>query len=175
MDEYESANSLRRIMRRSGSLRPLSWFYARTLHHVDRPVFRLSGGRATFTSWVTGLPIVMLRTTGARSGLPRAPVPVVGIPDGECVVVIASNYAQQRNPAWYYNLCAHPRVDITIDGIEHEMVARELEGSERERYYARGIEIYPGWVEYRKRAAHREIPVIRLEPAGAPAEAARAG
>jgi deazaflavin-dependent oxidoreductase (nitroreductase family) len=142
----------------------MSWLYARALHHIDRPVFRLSGGRSTFSSWVTGMPIVMLRTTGAKSGEPRAPVPVVGIPDGEGVVVIASNYAQQRNPAWYYNLRAHPQVGVSVEGVERQMVARELHGEERERYYTRGIEIYPGWVEYRKRAAHRQIPVIRLEP-----------
>jgi hypothetical protein len=45
------------------------------------------------------------------------------------------------------------------------MAARELEGEERERQYSRGIEIYPGWTQYRTRAAHRQIPVIELTPA----------
>ena len=45
------------------------------------------------------------------------------------------------------------------------MVASELSGAEREHWYARGVDIYPGWAEYRKRAAHREIPVIELRPA----------
>ena len=44
------------------------------------------------------------------------------------------------------------------------MVARELEGEERERHYACGIETYPGWRQYRKRAAHRQIPVMELTP-----------
>jgi deazaflavin-dependent oxidoreductase (nitroreductase family) len=66
-------------------------------------VYRVSRGRSTFTSWVTGLPIVMLTTTGARSGRQRT-LPVLGVPDDGTLVVIASNYGQERNPAWYYNL-----------------------------------------------------------------------
>jgi hypothetical protein len=49
-----------------------------------------------------------------------------------------------------------------IEGVTREVVARELDGEERDRHYERGIEIYPGWTEYRKRAAHRRIPVLEL-------------
>ena len=48
--------------------------------------------------------------------------------------------------------------------MTREMVAHELEGEERERHYARGIEIYPGWTQYRRRASHRRIPVMELTP-----------
>ena len=80
------------------------------------------------------------------------------------MVIIASNYGQRRNPAWYHNLRAHPRATISFDGATREVVARELEGEERERQYARGIEIYPGWTQYRERASNRRIPVIELTP-----------
>jgi deazaflavin-dependent oxidoreductase (nitroreductase family) len=160
---YEQANPARRMMRLSGAVRPISWFYARALHHIDRVVYRASRGRATFTSWVTGLPIVMLTTTGARSGRQRT-LPVLGVPDDGSLVVIASNYGQGRNPAWYYNLRASPRATIVFEGERREVLARELSGEERERWYARGIEIYPGWTSYRRRAAHRRIPVIELRP-----------
>ena len=80
-------------------------------------------------------------------------------------MIIASNFGQQRNPAWYYNLKANPQVTVTYEGQEREMLARELEGEEREKWFERGIEIYPGWVEYRERTAtHRLIPVIELLP-----------
>ena len=75
--------------------------------------------------------------------------------------MIASNYGQRRNPSWYHNLCANPRTRVLFDGDEREMMARELHDDERERWYERGIEIYPGWVQYRKRA-ERRIPVIEL-------------
>ena len=51
---------------------------------------------------------------------------------------------------------------MVFDGAERRMVARELDGDERASWYERGIEIYPGWVQYRKRASHRRIPVIEL-------------
>ena len=55
---------------------------------------------------------------------------------------------------------------MVFEGVEREVVARELTGEERERWYARGIEVYPGWTHYRRRASHRRIPVIELTPAG---------
>jgi deazaflavin-dependent oxidoreductase (nitroreductase family) len=163
MYEHREANPFRRIVRATASWRPMSWFYARTLHHMDRLVYRLTRGRATFASWVAGLPIVMLTTTGCKSGR-RHTLPLVALPEGERLVVIASNYGQSRNPGWYHNLRADPRATVCFGGVTRDMLARELEGEERERHYARGIEIYPGWTTYRKRAANRRIPVMELTP-----------
>jgi len=161
--EHRQANPFRRMVRGTAAWKPLSLFYARTLHHIDRVVYKLTRGRATFASWVAGLPIVMLTTTGAKSGRRRT-LPLVALPEGDRLIVIASNYGQDRNPAWYYNLRANPRATVCFEGVTREMVARELEGEERERHYNRGIEIYPGWTAYRKRAAHRRIPVVELTP-----------
>jgi deazaflavin-dependent oxidoreductase (nitroreductase family) len=162
---HDEVNLLRRAIRRSAGWRPLSWLYARTLHLIDRAVFRITRGRATFTSWLADLPVAWLTTTGAKSGVQRTS-PVVAIPgeDGK-LVVIASNYGQRNNPSWYHNLRANPRATIIFDGVRRDMTARELDGEERNRWYERGIEIYPGWVQYRKRAAHRRIPVIELTQA----------
>jgi deazaflavin-dependent oxidoreductase (nitroreductase family) len=163
MYEHRRANPFRRVVRVTAAWRPVSWFHARTLHHIDRVVYRLTRGRATFVSWVAGLPIVMLTTTGAKSGR-RQTCPLVALPDGDRVVVIASNYGHERNPAWYHNLRANPRATIALKGVTREVVARELDGEERASQYERGIEIYPGWTAYRKRAAHRRIPVLELAP-----------
>ena len=164
--DHADAGVLKRTIRRSAGWKPLSLFYARTLHLIDRAVFKLTRGRATFTSWLAGLPVAWLTTTGAKSGARRTS-PVLAIPAGDGkLVVIASNYGQRHNPAWYHNLRANPRTSMLFDGVEHEMVVRELEGDERERWYERGIEIYPGWVQYRQRAPRR-IPVIELTAATA--------
>jgi deazaflavin-dependent oxidoreductase (nitroreductase family) len=163
MYEHAQANPFRRVVRITAAWAPVSWFYARTLHHIDGVVYRASSGRATFVSWVAGLPIVMLTTTGAKSGR-RHTLPLVALPEGDRLVVIASNYGQERNPAWYYNLRANPRATVVFEGVTREVEARELEGEERDRHYERGIEIYPGWTQYRKRAAHRRIPVLELTP-----------
>ena len=158
---HTDSNVLRRAIRRSAGWKPLSLFYARTLHLLDRAVFRLTSGRVTFTSWLAGLPVAWLTTTGAKSGAKRTS-PVVAIPAGDGrLVVIASNYGQERNPSWYHNLCKNPQVRIVFDGSDRTMLARELEGDERDHWYERGIDIYPGWVQYRERAPRR-IPVIEL-------------
>lgn len=164
---HDQANLLRRAIRRSAGWKPFSWFYARTLQTIDRGVFRLTRGRATFTSWLADLPVAWLTTAGAKSGIERS-CPVLALPadDGK-LVVIASNYGQRNNPSWYHNLRANPRATVLFDGASREMVARELEGEDREAWYERGIEVYPGWVQYRKRAAHRKIPVIELSEAAA--------
>jgi deazaflavin-dependent oxidoreductase (nitroreductase family) len=161
--EHRQANPFRRLVRATAAWKPLSLFYSHTLQRMDMLVYRLTRGRATFASWVAGLPIVMLTTTGRKSGR-RSTLPLVALPEGDRLVVIASNYGQRRNPAWYYNLCDNPRATVCFEGVTREMLARELEGDERERHYARGIEIYPGWTQYKRRAAHRRIPVLELTP-----------
>jgi deazaflavin-dependent oxidoreductase (nitroreductase family) len=159
--DYAQANVLKRTIRRTAGWKPLSLFYARTLHLIDKGIFKLTRGRTTFSGWLAGLPVAWLTTTGAKSGAERTS-PVLAIPCGDGrLVVIASNYGQRNNPSWYHNIRANPRTRIHFGGDEREMVARVLEGDEREQWYERGIEIYPGWVQYRKRAP-RQIPVIEL-------------
>lgn len=166
MLRHDEENRLRRLMRRSGEWPPLSWLYARTLRPVDRAIHRITGGRLTFTSITTGMPMVLLTTTGAKTGLPRT-TPVVGMPgDDGAVIVIGSNHGQPRMPSWYRNLTADPRVVVTVDGVARDMVARELSGEEREEWFRRGLACYPGWAVYRERVAGvRELPVVELTPA----------
>ena len=142
----------------------MSWIRPRLVVGIDRGVFRLSRGRTTMSALVSGLPIVMLTTTGARTGQTRA-VPVLGLPDDDRLILIASNFGKSSNPGWYHNLRAHPSAVITWSGSTVEMHARELVGAERQRYVDLGIEIYPWWEPYHRRAAPRQIPVIMLEPA----------
>jgi deazaflavin-dependent oxidoreductase (nitroreductase family) len=163
MTTYAEVSALRRLVRQAAATRPTAWLCRHTLHHIDRLVFRITRGRTTFSSSLSGLPVVMLATTGARTGRQRT-VPVLGIPDGDRLVVIASNYGQRHSPAWCHNLRAHPRATVSMGGVTREVQARELAGDERERYFQRGLEINPGWARYRRRAGNREIPVISLDP-----------
>jgi deazaflavin-dependent oxidoreductase (nitroreductase family) len=130
---------------------------------VDRLVYRLTGGATTASGWLAGVKITMLTTTGAKTRRART-VPVLGLPDGEDTIVIASNFGRPHNPAWYYNLRANPNATIVVDGVRREVVARELSGSDRESGYRRGEEIFPGFTHYRRWATDRQIPVLRLEP-----------
>jgi deazaflavin-dependent oxidoreductase (nitroreductase family) len=155
-------------MRRFAASGPGSWLFARVLHRIDRPVYRLSGGRYTLASLVSGLPVVMLTTTGARSGQLRT-LPVLGLPTADGLAVIASNFGQERHPAWYHNLRANPQGYVTVDGRRSAFRASEARGDVRDRIWREGLEVYPGWSQYERRAAHREIAVFVLETASAPA------
>ena len=89
---------------------------------------------------------------------------MLGIADGERLVVVASNFGRQHHPSWYYNLKANPRATVVVRGVAREVVAHELHGAERERCYMRGVDFYPGFTLYEQRA-DREIPVLALDPA----------
>ncbi len=134
---------------------------ARTMHHLDRLVLRLSNGRATAATLLTGLSILSLTTTGAKSGQPRT-VPLVAIPHShDQLVVIASNWGQARHPAWYYNILAHPQVIVTQNGRSRPCLARETEGEEREACWQLAVQTYAGYAAYKRRTT-RQIPVILL-------------
>jgi deazaflavin-dependent oxidoreductase (nitroreductase family) len=160
---YRDANWFHRTMRRVAGTRPVSWFFARTLMPTDRLVYRLTKGRSTFATQAAGLPVVMLTTTGARTGQARS-APVLGIEDGEAVIVIGTNYAQERTPAWAYNLRANPEAGVALGGTERRLAAREVvEEAEREACWSKGAAVYPGFLRYRSRLS-RTTPIFRLEP-----------
>jgi deazaflavin-dependent oxidoreductase (nitroreductase family) len=159
---YQRANLLQRAIRRFAASGPGSWFFARVLHHIDRPIYRLTKGRHTLASIVSGLPVVMLTTTGAKSGLPRS-VPVLGLPTADGVAVIASNFGQRHHPAWYHNLRAKPEGEVAVDGVRQTFRSHEAAGEERARIWQQGLEVYPGWSQYERRASNREICVFVLE------------
>jgi deazaflavin-dependent oxidoreductase (nitroreductase family) len=141
--------------------------YGRIQQPLDRIVYRLTGGRATVSSWLSGIEISMLTTTGARTGRPRT-LPVLALPDGEDKILIASNFGRPHHPSWYHNLRAKPHAKIVTAGVSREFVVRELSGADRERAYARAEEIFPPFTQYPRWAGARQIPVLRLQATGMP-------
>lgn len=113
-----------------------------------------------------GWPMLILHTTGAKSGRKRE-TPLVYLPDGEgtreSMVIIASAGAQPMHPAWYHNLVANPEVTVEVGSKLVSAMARVATGAERDRLYARQAARFPFFAEYEKKAA-RTIPVIVLEP-----------
>jgi deazaflavin-dependent oxidoreductase (nitroreductase family) len=163
MQSYRQAGPLHRLARRTAGTRPMAKIYGVIQHPLDQLVYRLSGGSTTATSWLAGVEITMLTTTGAKTGRRRT-LPVLALPDGEDTILIASNFGRPHNPAWYYNLRANPNATIARNGMSREVIACELSGSDREVGYRRGEEIFPGFTQYRRWAVHRQIPVLRLKP-----------
>ncbi|MGW3007814.1 nitroreductase/quinone reductase family protein [Streptomyces sp. NPDC001219] len=129
--------------------------------------FRANGGRVGGP--FEGGRLLLLTTTGARSGAPHT-TPLGYLPDSDGrVLVIASAAGAPRHPAWYHNLVAHPRVTVEAGVFTYEAQAVVLEGAARDRAFARAAEADPGWSEYQERT-DRRLPVVALEeiPAGPP-------
>jgi deazaflavin-dependent oxidoreductase (nitroreductase family) len=160
---FDRANAVQRAVRRFAASGAGSWVFARVAPRIDRPVYRLSHGRHTLASLLSGIPVVLLTTTGARSGRPRT-VPVLGLPTPDGLAVIASNFGQRAQPGWYYNLRANPEGTAAVDGRSHRFRAVEAEGDRRQQIWDEGLRVYPGWSQYERRASHRRIAVFVLEP-----------
>ncbi len=110
------------------------------------------------------LPFANLTTTGARSGRARVAT-VLYFSDQADVILVASNWGGDRHPAWYHNLRAHPAAALVRCGRAGTYSAVEvIDTSERDRLFALADRLYPGYADYRARAAKigRRIPVIRL-------------
>ena len=163
--DHARANALQRGVRRVGGTGAGAWLLARVAQRIDAPVYRLTGGRATFASLASGLPVVMLTTTGARSGRPRT-VPVLGLPTPDGLAVIASNWGRSRPPGWERNLRADPTATIAIGRHSRPVRAIEAEGERRDRIWREGLEVYPAWSAYERRAGERRIAVFVFEPVG---------
>ena len=125
--------------------------------------FRANGGE-TFGMF-KGRPLLLLTTTGAKSGEART-TPLVYSKDGAKVVIIASMGGAPKHPAWYLNVSANPRVAVELGAEKFEATASATEGAERDRLYAKQAELMPAFTEYEQKTTRR-IPVVLLERAGA--------
>lgn len=132
----------------------------RTAGKLNVPIYRLTRGRVM--GKVGRAPVLLLTSTGRRSGQPRT-APVLFLADGEALVVIGSNAGNKRAPAWSHNLKANPDADVQIRGERRSVRARVAEGSERSELWAKMNAQYAGFDDYEERTS-REIAVFVLEP-----------
>lgn len=108
-----------------------------------------------------GAPLLLLTTTGAKSGQQRT-TPLVYMPDGDRMIIFASKAGAPTNPDWYHNLVAHPQVTVEVGTETFNVTAVVITGEERDRLYAKQAAINPGFAEYETKTT-RKIPVIALK------------
>ncbi|MEO6792532.1 MAG: nitroreductase family deazaflavin-dependent oxidoreductase [Mycobacterium sp.] len=120
--------------------------------------FRGSGGK--LGGPFEGAPVLLLTTAGAKSGQPRTS-PMMYLPEGDRIIVFASNEGRDNHPSWYHNLRANPSAAVEVGTETYPVNATEITGAEHDRLYTIQAERYPGFAEYRERT-DRIIPVIEL-------------
>lgn len=123
--------------------------------------FRSNGGRVEGY----GDSLVLLHSTGAKSGEPRIN-PVLAILEGGSWLVCASMRGASTSPSWFFNLVAHPDASVETSSGSVDVHAIELEDEERDAAFERFVQRSPVFADYRRDAAPRVIPVLRLEPRG---------
>lgn len=121
--------------------------------------FRANGGKVG--GGFEGAPMVILHSTGAKSGQERV-IPLVYQPVGDAWAIFASKAGAPDNPDWYHNLVANPEASIEVGTETVPVTARVLDPDEREPIWTKQKELMPGFAEY-EAATTRTIPVVLLE------------
>ena len=154
-----------RMLRRA--LAPVSrtrWFRRvgpRALPVAERVLKRLTGGRLIVSGIL--VPSLVLHTTGAKTGAPRDSA-LMYTPDGRGRAIVAgTSFAQERHPAWTYNLLAHPDAAITVRGRRMPVRATPIAAEERDAAWARIEAQWPGYRAY-ERESGRVVRLFRLQP-----------
>ncbi len=136
---------------------------SRCVTGLHMSVFSVTNGR--LLGRMAGMPVVMLTTTGRKSGRPRATMLTSPLQLGESVVLVASNGGDHRHPRWFLNLRENPDVEIVMEGRHRRMHARVAAPGEMHELWPKVTQVYPRYAEYQKKTT-RDIPFVILDPAG---------
>jgi len=125
-------------------------------------LYESSGGTKGTTLRDTGYPVVLLTLRGAKSGKIRK-TPLMRVEHDGTYAAVASQGGAPKHPVWYYNLLAHPRLELQDGPVKKAYVAREVTGEEKEIWWERAVAAFPPYADYQRRT-DRQIPLLLLEP-----------
>ena len=123
--------------------------------------YRATGGKIG-GKFLRGAPVMLMTTTGCKSGKPRT-APLIYLEDGDDLVIVASKGGMSRHPAWYRNLEQNPEVEVEIGSERRKMRARRVSDEEKAEFWPRLTQIYRDYDDYQART-DRNIPVVVLSP-----------
>ena len=132
----------------------------KTLSAIHRAIYSASGGRVGRR--IAGMPVLLLTTTGRKTGKRRTS-PLTYFEQDGAIVLVASYGGRPHNPAWFENLVAAGEGEVTIGRERRPMRARPATAEERARLWPRIVETYDGYAKYQAKTA-REIPLAILTP-----------
>ncbi len=136
--------------------------FVRFMTGMHEMVFRSSNG--LLLNRVFGMPVVMLTTTGRKSGKQRTTMLTSPVQEGDVVVLVASYGGDSRHPTWFLNLRSSPEVDVMMMGEKRRMRARIASAKEKAELWPRVTAAYGSYAQYQRRTS-RDIPLVMLEPA----------
>lgn len=145
--------------------RVIGWFSTTRFDRLLHPLLYRRSGGAGASGRVLGSDMILVTTTGRKSGEPRT-VALFAFPSDVGWIIVGSRGGSGRVPDWAYNLQADPRATIRLRAREAPALARELMGDDYEAAFELAAASYPGYRLYRRNARHH-IPIFRLEPAPA--------
>lgn len=134
---------------------------ARLVTGFHEAVYRLTNGRIGNRGF--GMPVLILTTTGRKTGKQRTTMLTSPVQDGESVVLVASYGGDDRHPTWFLNLRDNPDVEITMEGRTRRMRARVATPDEKAELWPRVVAAYSGYGQYQTRT-DRDIPLVICEP-----------
>ncbi|MFN8543640.1 MAG: nitroreductase family deazaflavin-dependent oxidoreductase [Candidatus Binatia bacterium] len=124
-------------------------------------LYRVTGGWLG-GRFLRGAPVMLLTTTGRRSGEPRT-VALLYLRDGDDLIVVGSKGGMSHHPLWFRNLETNPRCEVQLGRERRAMVARQASSGEKAALWPRLVAMYPDFASYQARTP-RDIPVIVLSP-----------
>jgi deazaflavin-dependent oxidoreductase (nitroreductase family) len=134
---------------------------AKGLSRFHAALYRGTGGRIGRSGY--GMPVVILKTTGRKTGKPRTTTLTSPIQDGDTVVIVASYGGDDRHPAWFLNLRDEPKVELTIHNKTRPMTAHVASPEEKAELWPRVVAAHKGYAQYQTKT-DRDIPLVILEP-----------
>jgi len=141
-----------------GEYEPSPWDWVnQTVEQYER-----TGGREANT--LDGQPVVIVTTKGRRTGRLRK-TPLMRVEHEGNYAIVASMGGAPKHPVWYLNILEHPHVQLQDGEHVQDYFARVVSDAEKERWWARAVEVWPAYDEYQA-GTDREIPVVVLEPSG---------
>ncbi|MEU1983793.1 nitroreductase/quinone reductase family protein [Nocardia sp. NPDC019395] len=152
---------LSKVADRFAATKAGSWVI-RALTPLDRRLLERTGAKYTVLGPV-GVPLILLTTTGRRSGQPRTQ-PLLYVHGGDTLYVIGSNFGQTRHPAWSANLLAEPRATVAIAGERIPVTAALVEGPAKEEIFQRFVDLVSAYSAYRGRTT-RDLRIFALTKA----------
>jgi deazaflavin-dependent oxidoreductase (nitroreductase family) len=136
-------------------------YFFKWMSRINTYMYRRKNG-AGLGGTFQNIPVALLTTTGRKSGQPRVS-PLYFLRDGDRVVVAASRGGSDKNPMWYLNLKANPKVQVQIKSEVLDLIARDANEEERARYWPQLVEMYPTYEDYQS-WTDRLIPLVVCEP-----------